>query len=124
MATNTYRIPGKSNTRSEGGIFTLLEKLLRIDESLAEVIHIRFLPQIVFVSVLTVIYIGSRHTAEKKIRAISTLETEVEDLRADFTTLKHDYMFSSKQSELAKKAAPLGLQEPKEPPFKIIVPIE
>lgn len=123
MATNTYKIPGKSSSRG-GGVFSLLEKLLRIDESLADVIHVRFLPQLLFVSLLCVIYIGSRHYAEKQVRAISTLENEVEDLRADFTTLKADYMFASKQSEVAKKAAPLGLKESKEPPFKIIVPKE
>lgn len=119
MATNTYKIPGK--TANRGGIFSLLEKFLRIDESLTQVIHVRFLPQILFISALCVVYIGSRHYAEKKIRAISALETQVEDLRADFTTLKADYMYASKQSEVAKKARPLGLVESMEPPFKIIV---
>lgn len=79
------------------------------------------MPQILFISVLCIIYIGSRHYAEKKIRAISKLETQVEDLRADFTTLKAAYMKDSKQTEVAKKVRSLGLVESKEPPFKIIV---
>jgi hypothetical protein len=45
----------------------------------------------------------------------------VEDLRADFTTLKADVMFSSKQSEVARRVKPLGLKESVKPPYKIIV---
>lgn len=117
MATNTYKIPGKSG--SARGVFALLEKVMPIDDELAQVIHLRFLPQIVFVCVLCTIYIGSRHYAEKKIRDISGLESQVEDLRADYTTLKADYMYASKQSEVAKKAAHLGLKESKISPYKI-----
>lgn len=118
MATNTYRIPGK--TRKSGGFFSLLEKVLRIDETLKEVIHVRFLPQIIFVAALCVIYIGNRHNAEKKIRSIDQLERQVEDLRADYTTLKADYMFATKQSEVARRASKLGLKLSTVPPEKIV----
>lgn len=123
MSNNTYKMPGKTTTHS-GSLFKLIDRFLRIDESLAQVIHVRFLPQILFASALCVIYIGNRHYAEKKIRAISTLETEVEDLRADYTTLKAEYKFASKQSEVARQAKALGLEEGKHPPFKIIVNTE
>ncbi len=122
MASNTYKIPGKATQK--GGLFALLDRFLRIDDSLAQVIHVRFLPQILFISAICVVYIGNRHYAEKKIRAINTLETEVEDLRADFTTLKAEYMFASKQSEVAKQAKALGLEESEHPPFKVIVNTE
>lgn len=120
MATNTYKIPGKSSGK-QGSFFTLLERYLPMDESLAEVIHVRFLPQIFFICALCIVYIGSRHYAEKKIRTISRLETQVEDLRADFTTLKADYKYASKQSEVAKQARSLGLVESDVSPYKIIV---
>ncbi|HCX20765.1 MAG: hypothetical protein CMB80_24405 [Flammeovirgaceae bacterium] len=123
MATNTYKIPGKSTARGKG-FFSLLDKVLPMDESIGEVIHLRFLPQILFVAVLCVIYIGSRHYAEKKIRTIGTLETAVEDLRADFHTLQADYMYDSKQSEVAKKAARIGLSESDVSPYKIVIPEE
>ncbi len=123
MSNNTYKMPGKAAAQN-GGLFKLIDRFLRIDESLAQVIHIRFLPQILFISTICVIYIGNRHYAEKKIRAISTLETEVEDLRADYTTLKAEYKFASKQSEVAKQAKDLGLSEGKNPPFKIMVNTE
>lgn len=102
----------------------MLDRILPMDEAISQVIHVRFLPQILFISVLCVFYIGSRHYAEKKIRAINKLEIQVEDLRADYTTLKADYNFASKQSEVAREAASLGLRESHVSPYKIVVPEE
>lgn len=86
---------------------------------MSEVIHVRFLPQILFLTFLCVLYIGNRHYAEKKIRSISKLEEQVEDLRADYTTLKAEFMYESKQSEVAKRASELGLKVSKESPVLI-----
>lgn len=116
MAENTYKLPQKEE---RGGIFRLVNRFLRMDASISEVIHVRFLPQIIFLALLCLLYIGNRHYAEKKIRAINKLETEVEDLRADYTTLKADFMYESKQSEVAKRAAELGLKESKGSPVLI-----
>ncbi len=118
MATNTFKIPSKSHSR--GGFFAVLDRFLRIDHSLTEVIHIKFLPQIFYISFLCIIYIGNRHFAEKKIRTINQLETTISDLRADYTTLNASFKFSSKQSEVAKQASKLGLRESNVPPYKII----
>jgi phage shock protein A len=71
--------------------------------------------------VLGIFYIGNSHYADKTIRKIDKLEQEVEDLRADYTTLKSEYMFASKQSEVAKRVKKLGLVESQEPPFKIVI---
>ncbi len=116
MTENTYKVP---QGKERNGLFHLINRFLRIDSSISEVIHVRFLPQILFLSFLCLLYIGNRHYAEKKIRAINRLENEVEDLRADYTTLKADFMYESKQSEVAKRAAVLGLKESKESPILI-----
>jgi hypothetical protein len=116
MAENTYRLPQKEERR---GLFRLLDRFLRMDSSIHEVIHVRFLPQILFLSFLCLLYIGNRHYAEKKIRSISKLQEEVQDLRADYTTLKAEFMYESKQSEVAKRAQELGLKENKESPVLI-----
>ncbi|MFN4945187.1 MAG: FtsL-like putative cell division protein, partial [Chryseotalea sp.] len=52
---------------------------------------------------------------------INHIQAEVEDLRADYTTLKSDLMFASKQSEVAKKVNNLGLKESLTPPTKVVV---
>lgn len=116
MAENTYKLPQREE---RGGLFRLINRFLRMDSSMSEVIHVRFLPQILFLSFLCLLYIGNRHYAEKKIRSINELEVQVEDLRADYTTLKAEFMFESKQSEVAKRAADLGLKESKESPILI-----
>ena len=115
MASNTYRLPENQ------GLFSWLEKFLRMDQTISQVIHVRFMPQILFITTLSIVYIANRHYAEKKIRNITQLETEVNDLRADYTSLKADYMYASKQSEVAKMAAKIGLKESKVPPFKIVL---
>lgn len=116
MAVNTYK---HTKERKGRNLFGWLHRLLQIDDSLEQVIHIKFLPQILFIVALSVIYIANRHAAEKKVRAITQLEVEVEDLRADYTTLKAGYMFASKQSEVAKKAKKLGLSANSDSPILI-----
>jgi hypothetical protein len=49
------------------------------------------------------------------------MQTEVEDLRADYTTLKADIMYASKQSEVARRVKDLGLKESINPPYKLVV---
>ena len=70
---------------------------------------------------LSLFYIGNTHYAEKTVRKINNVQAEVEDLRADYTTMKSDLMFASKQSEVAKKVKVFGLEESLEPPHKIVV---
>ena len=108
MAVNTFK---QSQERKNGNFFGWLNRLFKMEQSLQEIIHIRFFPQILFISLLCVLYIANRHSAEKKVRSISRLEVQVEDLRADYTTLKTSYMFASKQSEVSKRASKLGLKE-------------
>ena len=71
--------------------------------------------------VLGLLYISNTHYAEKTVRRISAVQAEVEDLRADYTTLKSDLMFASKQSEVARKVKALGLKESLKPPYKVEV---
>ena len=56
-----------------------------------------------------------------EIRKINRVQAEVEDLRADYTTLKADLMFAGKQSEVARRVKVLGLKESSRPPYKILI---
>ena len=92
-----------------------------LERETSQGLPVQYLPYILFFVVLGIFYIGNSHYADKTIRKIDKLEQEVEDLRADYTTLKSEYMFASKQSEVAKQVKKLGLEESEEPPFKIVV---
>lgn len=82
---------------------------------------VRYLPYILFLTAIGIFYIGNSHYGEKSIREIDSIQTEVENLRADYTSLKAEYMFASKQSEVAKNVQSLGIYESSVPPNKIMV---
>ncbi|MFD2786637.1 FtsL-like putative cell division protein [Hymenobacter rubripertinctus] len=108
--------------RSNWSVFTLLERVTRVDGLFQEGLPVRFLPHLLFIMFLTLVYIGNTHYATRMNRGIQKLKLETEDLRADYTTLKSDYMEASKQSEVARKVAAYGLVESSSPPFRIAVP--
>lgn len=77
----------------------------------------RNFPFFLFLSVLAVLYIYHGHLADKTLRDIAKVNNELKELQYEYKTLKSDVMFRSKQSELAKAVAPLGLKELMEPPI-------
>src|SRR5687768_166360 len=123
MASNTLRIPKPQKPPLEEGknIFKLVERKLRFYKIFDEGLPVQYLPQVLFVSMLLLFYIGNAHYAERVTRQTDKIKTEVDDLRADYTTLKADLMFASKQSEVARKVMILGLEESSIPPHKIII---
>jgi ADP-dependent phosphofructokinase/glucokinase len=128
MGENKLRIePEKANaSRAKAdsdrkSIFSGLEKRMRLESYFEEGFPVQYLPKILFVMFLGLLYISNTHHAEKTTREINRAQSEVEDLRADFTTLKADVMFASKQSEVARRVKDMGLKESLTPPFKIVV---
>ncbi len=99
----------------------MLQSHLKMDTLFDGGLPVKFVPHTLFLMFLAIIYIGSNHWAEKTIRKINKIQAEVEELRADYTSLKSDYMFASKQSEVARKVKNAGLKESSTPPNKIIV---
>lgn len=122
MTENKFRIkPAKKSSLSGKGMFAGLEKRLKLESYFEEGFPVKYLPKILFVMVLGLIYISNTHYAEKTVRQINAIQAEVEDLRADYTTLKADLMFASKQSEVARKVNMFGLKESLKPPYKVEV---
>jgi hypothetical protein len=116
---NEARIkPEQNNGKS---MFSGMEKRLKLESYFEEGFPVQYLPKILFIVFLGLIYISNTHYADKTTRAIEKAQSEVEDLRADFTTLKADVMFASKQSEVARRVKQLGLEESLKPPFKVVV---
>jgi hypothetical protein len=107
---------------STWSIFSLLDRFTGLDSFFQEGLPVQYLPHVLFVMLLTLIYIGNTHYGNRMNRNIQRLKLETEDLRADYTTLSSDYMEASKQSEVARKVAAIGLVESSSPPFRIVVP--
>ena len=124
MAENTFRAnqqEEKASTSTGKSLFTPLERSLQLEKYFEDGFPVRHLPRVLFVFMLGLIYIGNTHFAEQTVYNINKAQTQVEDLRADFTTLKAQLMYSSKQSEVAVKVKPQGLEESVVPPTKIQV---
>jgi hypothetical protein len=122
MSTNKFKVKSQTSTLSGGfSVFSAIEKKLKLESYFEEGFPVHYLPKILFVLVLGLIYIGNTHYAEQTVRKINVIQVDVEDLRADYTTLKADLMFSSKQSEVARKVRPFGLKESLTPPYKVVV---
>ena len=79
------------------------------------------LQKVLYLLFFLIFYISNQHSVEKKIREINQVEKEVEELRTDYITLKNNYMFSKKETEVLKKVEKLGLQDSKLPPEKILL---
>lgn len=122
MSTNKFKVKTQATAVTGGfSVFSGMEKKLKLESYFEEGFPVHYLPKIFFVLVLGLIYIGNTHYAEQTVRKINLIQVEVEDLRADYTTLKADLMFSSKQSEVARKVKPFGLKESLIPPYKVVV---
>jgi hypothetical protein len=124
MAENKIRInanPTKPAGAIGVGIFSGIEKRLKLESYFEEGFPVQYLPKILFGMLLSILYISNTHYGEKTVRRINAIQAEVEDLRADYTTMKADLMFASKQSEVARKVKEKGLQESLTPPNKIKV---
>lgn len=79
-----------------------------------------------FILMLTLIgalFIANRFHAEKTIRHIDQLQDEVKELRSEAMSTSAELMYISKQTEVQRlvRERGLGLNELKEPPYKLIV---
>ena len=128
MSENKFRIEQERTNETRikpsgdgSGIFSGLERRLKLETYFEEGFPVQYLPKIMFVMLIGLLYISNTHYSEKTVRRIDHAQSEVEDLRADYTTLKSDLMYASKQSEVARKVKIIGLKESLNPPTKVAI---
>ncbi len=73
-----------------------------------------------FLAALAIVYIYNGHYADKVSRDISHTTGELKELEFEYKTVEGDILFRSKQSEVVKAVAPLGLFPLQEPPIRIV----
>lgn len=88
---------------------------------LAEENVLKHLPYMLFLVLLTLVYIGNGYVAEGSVRKINKIKGELKELRSEYITTHSDLMYTTKQSELVNiiNERELGLQESVDPPKKI-----
>ena len=81
---------------------------------------VKNIPFYLFAAALTVVYIANGHYADKMIRKTNSTANHLKEMEYEFKTVKRDVIFRSKESELVKAVAPLGLKELMIPPVRLI----
>jgi cell division protein FtsL len=124
MAKNVSRNPTPSSNsnpipqnRISRGLLSWLDKRFNMSKIIGKELPAHQFYYAIWLAFLLLTYIYFSHRAEGLLRESERLRKEVGDLRADYITTKAAFMKESKQSEIAKKVASLGLKESKTPPI-------
>lgn len=81
---------------------------------------VKNIPFYFFIAAIAIVYIANGHYADKTMRKINETEKNLKEMEYEFKTVKQEVIFRSKESELAKAVAPLGLKPLTAPPLRII----
>ncbi|GAB3177999.1 FtsL-like putative cell division protein [Telluribacter humicola] len=129
MAINKRRIqPKPPRPRRQYQLFNWLNRFLPLDRFFGdkepgkeERVPVKYFYYLGWLVLLLVVYERIGYLSEQYVRKSIKLRSEVEDLRAEYTSIKAEYMKSGKQSEIIEKMKASGLEENLMPPHKIIV---
>ncbi len=80
---------------------------------------IRTLPFILYLALLALLYITNSYYAQRDMIAIEKLKKELKELDYNYISTKSELMFISRQSEVSKKAAAIGLKETTVPAYQL-----
>jgi len=110
---------GKGNGKSRG----IFLKGLISGTVISDSIILKDIRYSILIVLLAIIFIANRFNAERMEREITVLEQEVRDLRAEALSVSADLGSVSRQSEITDlvKERGLGLEELREPPYRIVV---
>ena len=79
------------------------------------------LPFVLFLGFIGLLYIMNAHFSEKKLYQIQQIKGEIEELKWEYTSIKADLMYATKQSEVAKAVEEIGLKNGNSHPKRIII---
>lgn len=72
---------------------------------------VQHIPFVLFLGLIAILYIANGYYADDKIREENKLKNDIKELRTQYISTKSDLMFESKQSQVAKAVAGMGLKE-------------
>lgn len=107
----------QKKVRKEGGI----NRLFDFDFSITRENISQFLPFIMFIIFLIIIYIANKYYSEKSYLEEANLKQRTIDLRAESLTTKAQLINKTKFSDIESRAREIGLEKLKEPPKRILL---
>lgn len=84
----------------------------------------RHIPYLLFISLLFILYISMGYQFERIEREKHQTKKQLEELSAEFKTLKAEFETQLQQSNVEEKIAELGLHQTVEPPFLLEANVE
>jgi hypothetical protein len=117
MANAVKNTESESNAKPQAGVMDLL---FNIDSLTGGELPIPLLKKVLFTAGLIMVYIYYTMMAESKIHRIEKVKMELEEIRADYTTQKAEYMKVGKQSYLALAMKKYKLELSLIPPIKVV----
>jgi hypothetical protein len=132
MPENKRRIkplpPKKAKPKREYHLFNWLNRFLPLDKVFGEKlpgqeerVPVKYFYYFGWVVILLVAYERIGFQSEQYVRNSIKLKKEVDDLRAEYTSIHAEYMKSGLQSVVIEKVKASGLEENLTPPKKIIL---
>ena len=82
------------------------------------------IPFLLYLFGIGIFYIANNHYGEGTVIAMERMNREIKELRSEFISTRSELMFVSKQSEVAKSVADMGIYESVVPPKKIVITAE
>ncbi len=121
-------VPKSAKPKRQYSLFNWLNRFFPLDDVFGERepgkeerVPVKYFYYFGWVVFLLVIYERIGFQSEEYARKSITLKKEVDDLRAEYTSIHAEYMKSRKQSVIIEKVKEIGLEESVIPPKKIIV---
>ena len=123
--------PKPAKRKREYHLFNWLNKFLPLDKVFGEKapgkeerLPVKYFYYFGWIVILLVAYERIGFQSEQYVRNSIKLKKEVDDLRAEYTSIHAEYMKSGLQSVLIEKVKSEGLEENLIPPKKIIIKSE
>ena len=110
MANAVKNSGGESKSKPQTGV---MDMLFNIDSLTGGELPVSLLKKVIYTAFLILIYIYYTMMAESKIHRIEKVKLELEEIRADYTTQKAEYMKVGKQSYLALAMKKYNLEKVK-----------
>lgn len=88
---------------------------------LSEESTLKRFPFLLFLSLLAICYIAYGYYSDDQVRKVNQLTSQIKELRTQYIVAKDSLVIKSKQSEVAKALAPIGIKESIVPPKKILI---
>ncbi len=103
--------PRKEVGSSERSLFSRLEEGIDLDTVFDKYFSGKYLGYLIFTLVVGLLYISNSHINDRLTRRHLGLKKELEGLRAEYVTLKQEYLQNSSRSEVANRVKEIGLTD-------------